>query len=84
MTKWTKQHDLEFRRQMEKTAKADYEAKHKELCRRIALLMTAADKHQKKAQADEKNWGYAGDLGHVNELLAQTLHTLGVEEFVER
>lgn len=66
------------------TAKQAYTENHQEMCRRIALLMTAMDKHQKRANADEKNWGFVGDLQSVNELLARTLHSMGVEGFVER
>ena len=64
-----------------KTAAAAYSRKAttaQDLLKRIATrLATRLAEHQTR-QADEPgDWGYVGDLGHINEELVQVLAALG-------
>jgi uncharacterized sporulation protein YeaH/YhbH (DUF444 family) len=73
------------RAKIAKEALADrcYELRHLEcqdLLKRIAKQLA---KHQKEQAADPRNWGFPGDLGHVNEELALVLASLGDTSAVE-
>ena len=45
-----------------------------DLLKRIATRMA---EHQARQAAEPRDWGYVGDLGHINEELAQVLAALG-------
>jgi len=51
-----------------------------ELLKRIARQLAA---HRKLQAAEPADWGFAGDLGHVNEELAYVLASLGDRSAVE-
>jgi len=60
-----------------KTAAADYSQRAaiaKDLLKRIAGRLS---EHQARHAAQPGDWGYSGDLGRVNEELAQVLAALG-------
>jgi len=44
---------------------------------RLADIQALLAKHAERQAADARNWGYAGDLSHVDNLLAQVVHALG-------
>ncbi|MBK9170692.1 MAG: hypothetical protein IPM24_24965 [Bryobacterales bacterium] len=59
------------------TAAACYAERHAEaqdLLKRIASCLAA---HKKQQAAEPTHWGYAGDLGRINEQLAYVLASLG-------
>ena len=60
-----------------KTAEAAYSQNAttaQDLLKRIA---TRLSEHQTRQAAQPRDWGYVGDLGHINEELAQVLAALG-------
>jgi hypothetical protein len=62
---------------MTKTAESDYSqraAVAQDLLKRIAARLA---EHRTKQAALPKDWGFAGDLGRINEGLAQVLASLG-------
>jgi hypothetical protein len=59
------------------TAKQAYDHRQRLIRAHVAQLLTLLDEHQKKAAADELDWGYVGDLGRVIELLNETISALG-------
>ncbi len=60
-----------------KTAGTDYSEKaaiSRDLLKRIAARLS---EHQTRQASNPSDWGYVGDLGRVNEELAQVLASLG-------
>ena len=60
-----------------KTAATDYSEKaaiSQDLLKRIAARLSD---HQTRQATNPNDWGYVGDLGRVNEELAQVLAALG-------
>ena len=60
-----------------KTAATDYSEKaaiSQDLLKRLAARLSD---HQTRQAANPNDWGYVGDLGRVNEELAQVLAALG-------
>jgi hypothetical protein len=60
-----------------KTAAAAYSQKTvnaQDLLKRIATRLA---EHQTRQAAEPHDWGYVGDIGHINEELAQVLASLG-------
>ena len=60
-----------------KTAAAAYSQKTataQDLLKRIAARLA---EHQTRQAAEPGDWGYVGDIGHINEELAQVLASLG-------
>jgi hypothetical protein len=47
------------------TAATQYKARQASIRELIAHLEATLTKHELKANADPRNWGYAGDLGRV-------------------
>jgi hypothetical protein len=43
----------------------------------LALIGAQLTAHSQRQSGDLRNWGYAGDLGAVNESLASVLESLG-------
>jgi hypothetical protein len=41
------------------------------------LLKTELRLHERKAKADFRNWGFAGDAGHIKELLTDAVAFIG-------
>jgi hypothetical protein len=69
--------------QTKQTAAACYAERHTEcqdLLKRIAQQLA---RHQKEQAAEPADWGFPGDLGHVNEELAYVLASLGDRSAVE-
>ncbi len=54
------------------TAKQTYQARMKEIDKRLAAIRKELDLHQREFKREEKDWGYPGDLGYV----AQQLHII--------
>jgi hypothetical protein len=55
-------------------------AETQDLLRRITRRLAA---HRNEQAAEPADWGFAGDLGHVNEELAYVLASLGDRSAVE-
>lgn len=51
------------------TAEENYQQRRETVDALLGELRGKLDVHAKRAAADPKNWGYAGDLGHVEEVL---------------
>jgi len=51
------------------TAANTYRQRRQTVDALLEELRGKLDAHAKRAEADPKNWGYAGDLGHVEEVL---------------
>jgi hypothetical protein len=60
-----------------KTKENDPQAAYRERQERIAGLMDAIRKKMGRHAAGKINWGHVGDLGHVEELLAEIITFLG-------
>jgi hypothetical protein len=60
-----------------KDADADFKAKMKVVRGQVKKLEDALDKEATKQAKDPKNWGYVGDLGHVDEVLTDLLSFFG-------
>lgn len=61
-----------------KQTAADKYAELQELiATRLEQLKQDLEKHQARHAADPKNWGYPGDLQHINSLLRQANEALG-------
>ena len=59
------------------TAAAAYSQKTataQDLLKRIAARLA---EHRTRQAAEPRDWGYVGDIGHINEELAQVLAALG-------
>jgi hypothetical protein len=56
------------------TAYTQKAATTKSLLERIAIRLS---EHGTRQAAEPRDWGYVGDLGHINEELAQVLASLG-------
>ncbi|QDU71052.1 hypothetical protein [Mucisphaera calidilacus] len=55
------------------TAHELYDQRRQDIARVMDWIELELDKHKTNAKSDPKNWGYAGDLGHVREKLIETL-----------
>lgn len=51
------------------TAKEEYEVRQERIAKLITTLTNKMKSHNHKASMDQKNWGFAGDLGFVEEQL---------------
>jgi len=52
-----------------KTAREEYEARQVNISSILKTLDMKMKSHNHKASMDQKNWGFAGDLGFVEEQL---------------
>jgi hypothetical protein len=52
-------------------AQAQYNAHQASIRRLLKQLEAKLDTHEKQASAHPKNWGFAGDVGHVEEKLSE-------------
>ena len=59
-----------------KTAAADFKASSEAIEKQLAELAAKLKGHKAKAEADPKNWGYAGDLRTIESDLADILDFL--------
>ena len=59
------------------TAAAAYDARVSSVCEKLARLQLAIAEHKVRQARDLRNWGYAGDMAHLDEKLAELLATLG-------
>ncbi len=55
------------------TAHDTYVAKHAEVMANLKALQIHVETHSMKEAADQKNWGYAGDLDYINKMILQAL-----------
>lgn len=55
------------------TAKQAYQARMKEIDKRLAAIRKELDRHQRefKQDGEERDWSFVGDLGHAHGLLRQ-------------
>ena len=53
------------------TAKNEYQKRIEEIRQQLQDLQVALSAHETKFQSDDKNWGYVGDLGSVQQSLFQ-------------
>jgi hypothetical protein len=58
------------------TAQAAYSARFAGVASLLEKLDAGLVAHSDRQAADARNWGYAGDLGHVEELLGRALFAL--------
>jgi hypothetical protein len=65
------------------TAAACYAERHAECLDLLARIAHQLAKHQKEQAAAPADWGFSGDLGHVNEELANVLASLGDRSAVD-
>lgn len=66
-----------------KTATTEYSAKAAQAQDFLNRIATRFAEHQTSQAAEPGNWGYVGDLGRVNEELAQVLAVLGDRSAVD-
>ncbi len=57
-----------------------YAERREDIARLIDWLGLELDKHQARAKADPKDWGYAGDLGNVRAKLVKTVAFLANQD----
>lgn len=62
------------------TAGELYNERLEDIGRVMHWIELEIDKHKTNAEANPKDWGYPGDLGHVRERLIQTLAFLSNSE----
>lgn len=62
------------------TAATAYTHEHEQARRLLAALHAALRTHEAKAHAAPRDWGYAGDLGALNETLRNALDRLAGDE----
>jgi hypothetical protein len=62
------------------TARELYDERRQDIARVMDWIELELDKHKTNAKANPKDWGYAGDLGHVREKLIETLAFLSNNE----
>jgi hypothetical protein len=55
------------------SARELYDERREDIARVLDWLDMELDRHRTNAKAMPKDWGYAGDLGHVREKLIETL-----------
>ena len=62
------------------TASELYTQRREDIARLIDWLDLELGKHQAKAQAEPRDWGYAGDLGNVRAKLVRAVAFLANQE----
>ena len=62
------------------TASDLYNERREDIARLIDWLDLELGKHQVKAEAEPRDWGYAGDLGNVRAKLIRTVAFLANQE----
>ena len=65
-------------RHPERTAAKAYAARRASIDTKMVQLKAAMRAHQRSAAQRPDDWGFAGSLGHIEELLDQALSFLGV------
>lgn len=60
-----------------KTASAAYAEEQQRIATALESLQAKLKAHAAKAGTDPRNWGFAGDLAHVRELIEQAENFLG-------
>lgn len=68
------------------TASELYDERREDITRMMNWIELELDKHKTKAEANPKNYGYAGDLGYVRENLVEILTFLsnGEQEDIKK
>jgi hypothetical protein len=59
-----------------RTAAEAYQAQRAKIAEKMVEIAKGLELHAQRQADDARNWGYAGDLAHVNELLSQVLESL--------
>ena len=57
-----------------------YDERREDIARVLDWIELELDKHQAKAEAEPRDWGYAGDLGNVRAKLIRTVAFLANQE----
>ena len=65
------------------TAAACYAERHAECLDLLKRIAQQLARHQQEQAAEPADWGFPGDLGHVNEELAYVLASLGDRRAVD-
>ena len=65
-------------RRTKETAAAVYAARRASISKKVSILSATLDVHCGTATQWPDDWRFAGDLGHVEELLDEMLSFLGV------
>ena len=55
------------------TAQVTYDQRRSDIARVLDWLDLELDRHGTEAKATPKDWGHAGDLGHIREKLIEAL-----------
>lgn len=69
-------------RRMNQTAAEMYAERQKDIGALMDLIGQEMKAHAEKAAKDPKNWGYAGDLGRIREVMKEALMSLLLDRFV--
>ena len=56
-----------------KTAHDTYVERHAQVTAKIEKVKVMLETHAMREAVDQSNWGFAGDLGHIDNLLSQIL-----------
>lgn len=59
------------------TARSEYEARQARIQSKVQQLQARLAQHSTKAATQPQNWGYAGDMGHVEARLQELLDFIG-------
>jgi hypothetical protein len=68
-----------MKRMDDRTADETYRERLETAHTQLALIEAQLTAHSQRQSGDLRNWGYAGDLGAVNEALASVLESLGAK-----
>jgi hypothetical protein len=63
---------------MTATAKEEYAIRRKEAGRLLRQLDSTINRHAKRQQSRDFDWGYVGDIGRMNEILREAIRFMGV------
>ena len=55
---------------------AEYKMRMKQIQKALKDMQAKLKSHETKQKKDPKNWGYAGDLAHVNQALYELLDSM--------
>ena len=58
---------------MHKSAHDTYVERHSQVMAKIEKVKVMLETHAMREAVDQANWGFAGDLGHFDNLLSQIL-----------
>jgi len=65
---------------IKQTAHQAYQERYQEALELVTRIRRQLTAHKAQEAKEPRNWGYAGDLGHVNSELKQVLASLGEDQ----